>query len=36
LPEQFRITGRAVQAAVRDEEFRNTAHAACQQFGNRA
>ncbi len=35
LPDEFRIIGSAPQAAaVSDEEFRTTAHAACQQFGN--
>ena len=35
LPDKFRIIGTAPpQSAVSDEEFRNTAHAACQQFGN--
>jgi glucose-6-phosphate 1-dehydrogenase len=35
LPDAFRIIGTAPpQSAVSDEEFRNTAHAACQQFGN--
>jgi glucose-6-phosphate 1-dehydrogenase len=35
LPDGFRIIGSAPpQSAVSDEEFRNTAHAACQQFGN--
>ncbi len=35
LPEEFRIIGSAPpDFAVSDDEFRNTAHAACQQFGN--
>ena len=35
LPEEFRIIGSAPpDFAVSDEEFRNIAHAACQQFGN--
>jgi glucose-6-phosphate 1-dehydrogenase len=35
LPDAFRIIGSAPpDFAVSDEEFRNTAHAACQQFGN--
>jgi glucose-6-phosphate 1-dehydrogenase len=35
LPDQFRVIGSAPpQNAMSDEEFRNTAHAACQQFGN--
>ena len=35
LPDKFRIIGSSPpQSAVSDEEFRNTAHAACKQFGN--
>jgi glucose-6-phosphate 1-dehydrogenase len=35
LPDQFRVIGSApAQFAVSDDEFRGTAHSACQEFGN--